>query len=69
MTAVSPGSVSPGSGPLRFGRAAVRRADWGGETTDADYEDPVVVAANLQRSFEAARARVTERVAASVARR
>lgn len=52
-------SITPG--PLRFGRAPVRRAGWGAETTDADYEDPAVVAANLQRSLEAARARVAGR--------
>jgi hypothetical protein len=62
-------AVSPGSGPFRFGRAPVRRAGWGGDTTDADYEDPDVVAANLQRSLDAARVRLTGRVAGRFRRR
>jgi hypothetical protein len=45
--------------PLSFGRAPVRAADR--RVTDADYDDPRVVAANLERALRAARARLTGR--------
>lgn len=50
--------------PLSFGRAPIRKPDWRFEATDADYEDPAVVAANWQRQLDAARVRVAERFAA-----
>ncbi|MCJ1715358.1 hypothetical protein [Curtobacterium sp. VKM Ac-2922] len=53
MTSVHPGPFSFGRAPIRSERRA--------EATDADYDDPVVVAANLERALRAARARLTLR--------
>ncbi|WP_144759571.1 hypothetical protein [Curtobacterium sp. 9128] len=52
-------SVHPG--PFSFGRAPVGRRERLVEPTDADYDDPNVVAANLDRALRAARARLTGR--------
>lgn len=47
--------------PLSFGRAPVRATERHVDATDADYDDPRVVAANLERALRAARARLTGR--------
>lgn len=56
-------SVHPG--PFAFGRAPIggldRRVDADAPVGDADYDDPTVVAANLERALRAARARLTRR--------
>jgi hypothetical protein len=48
--------------PLTFGRSPIRKPDWRFEATDADYDDPTVIAANLQRELDAARERVAARL-------
>ncbi|MGU3409288.1 hypothetical protein ACLBWP_04205 [Microbacterium sp. M1A1_1b] len=60
MTSVHPGPFSFGRAPIR---SAARRAEAtdAAEVSDADYDDPAVVAANLERALRAARARLTLR--------
>lgn len=48
--------------PQPFGRARVYTPNWGDDTTDADYDDPAVIAANIERERVAARARVAARI-------
>lgn len=61
MTTVNPA-------PLSFGRARISSPNWTDDTTDADYEDLDVIAANLERELAAARARVSAAIAARQAR-
>ncbi|TCK63071.1 hypothetical protein [Curtobacterium sp. PhB136] len=69
MTSVHPTTPLFGRAPIRV---VERRASAGGggfatgavdasDASDADYEDPRVVAANLERALRAARARLTRR--------
>ncbi|TDN43413.1 hypothetical protein EDF64_10883 [Curtobacterium flaccumfaciens] len=50
--------------PRPFGRSRVYTPNWTDDTTDADYEDLDVIAANLERELVEARVRVAERIAA-----
>lgn len=50
--------------PFEFGCAPTKNRDWGHDTTDADYEDPAVIAANLERGLAEARIRVAAELAA-----
>lgn len=52
-------SVQPG--PFSFGRAPIGPGGRRAEGTDADYDDPRVIAANLDRALRAARARLSGR--------
>lgn len=61
MTTVNPA-------PKAFGRARLSSPNWNVDTTDADYEDLDVIAANLERERDAARARVAERIASRLRR-
>lgn len=57
MTTVNPA-------PKAFGRARLTSPNWNVDTTDADYDDLDVIAANLERELVEARVRVAERIAA-----
>ncbi|MFJ3383342.1 MULTISPECIES: hypothetical protein [unclassified Curtobacterium] len=62
MTSVHPTTPLFGRAPIR---AAGRRGAPGlpvGDASDADYEDPRVIAANLERALRAARARLVRLV-------
>ncbi|OIH94850.1 MULTISPECIES: hypothetical protein [unclassified Curtobacterium] len=61
MTTVNPA-------PLSFGRARISSPNWNDDTTDADYEDLDVIAANLERERAAARDRVAAAIAARLGR-
>ena len=54
--------------PRPFGRSRVYTPNWTDDTTDADYEDLAVIAANIERELAAARLRVAARIAARTAR-
>ena len=54
--------------PKPFGRSRVYTPNWTDDTTDADYEDLEVIAANIERERAAARRRFEERLAAALAR-
>jgi hypothetical protein len=61
MTTVNPA-------PPSFGRARISSPNWNDTTTDADYEDLDVIAANIERERAAARLRVTAAIAARLGR-
>lgn len=54
--------------PKPFGRSRVYTPNWTDDTTDADYDDPEVIAANIERERAAARRRFEQRLAAVLAR-
>lgn len=54
--------------PKPFGRSRVYTPNWTDDTTDADYEDRDVIAANIERERVAARRRFEARLAAALAR-
>lgn len=54
--------------PKPFGRSRVYTPNWTDDTTDADYEDLEVIAANIERERAAARRRIEARIAARLAR-